>query len=85
MGRTAPSYRIALEDEIGRLRRFRDALRAEEREAFDDMIDKCRLLASASGAACRPRIIEAMLLAIVFAHHKSIKRIEERLRAILRP
>ncbi len=82
MGRTAPSYRIALEEEIGRLGRFRGALRSEDREVFDDMMDRCRLLASASGAACRPSIIEAMLLAIALSHHRSIRRIEELLEKV---
>lgn len=82
MGRTVPSYRMALEEEISKLKKFREALRSDDRKIFDDMIDECRLLASASGAACRPSVAEAMLLAIALSHHRSVQKIEGCLKEI---
>ncbi len=39
MGKTVPSYRMALEDEIQRWSDFSRALRAEEKEAFDQIME----------------------------------------------
>jgi len=51
MGKTVPSYRIALEDEIYKWKDFRNALaNEEEKTAFDDLMDMCRNLASAAAA-----------------------------------
>jgi len=40
MGRTIPSYRISLEEELKRWERFRDFLRIDERVIFEDMMDE---------------------------------------------
>jgi len=37
MGRTVPSYRLSLEAEIQSWKSFRDMLRIDEREVFDDL------------------------------------------------
>ena len=83
MGRT-PSYRIILEEELKRWERFRDALRIDEREVFQDMMDECRRNASAAGAACLPSKAEAMFLTILFAHHKALKELADRINRINR-
>jgi hypothetical protein len=38
MGKTVPSYRMALESEIARWHGFGKALRVEEREAFEGVM-----------------------------------------------
>jgi len=59
MGKTVPSYRMALEFEIEGWKPFRKALQSEEeREAFDWLMDMCRNNAMASSAACNPVIFE---------------------------
>jgi hypothetical protein len=77
MGRTIPSFRIALEAEIETWKNFRNALRMEEREIFDDLMDQCRFRASAASAAVRSTVTEAMLMTILFLHHKMIKRLQK--------
>jgi len=48
MGKTVPSYRIAIEFEINRWKGFRNALDDdEEKQAFDQIMNICRGLASA--------------------------------------
>lgn len=74
MGRTVPSYRIALEDEIKTWENFRKALRAVDREAFDDMVKVCRLYASASGAAVRPVLTDTMFMVLLLHHHKQLNQ-----------
>lgn len=42
MGRTIPSWRIVVEDELGKLRRFGDFLRSEDKNVFDDLLNEPR-------------------------------------------
>ena len=51
MGKTVESYRMALEDEISRWSGFEKALRIEDKEAFDALMDACRNFASAGSNA----------------------------------
>jgi hypothetical protein len=79
MGRTVPSYRQALEAEIERWKGFRKALRAKDAEAFDRMMNACRLFASAGGMATRPVLLEAMFMSILLHQEKALMEIRERL------
>lgn len=79
MGRTVPSYRQALENEIERWRSFRKALRRKDAEAFDRMMNACRLFASAGSMATRPILLEAMFMSILLHQEKTLMEIEERL------
>ena len=42
MGKTVESYRMALESEIGRWNSFSRALRIEERQSFEVLMDTCQ-------------------------------------------
>jgi len=86
LGRTVVSYRQALEGEIAKWEGFRKALRAEDAEAFEKMMNACRLHASAGSMATRPVLFEAMMMSILLDQEKRIAgikkgldRIEERL------
>ena len=68
---------MAPEAEIETWKPFRDALRIDEREFFDDMMDLARERASAGGAATRYVITEAMLMTILFQHHRLIRQFEK--------
>ena len=81
MGKTVPSYRMALEFEIERWKPFRKALQSEEeREAFDWLMDMCRNNAMASGAACNPVIFEPMVMSILLAQRKLLQELEYKLK-----
>ena len=83
MGKTVPSYRMALEFEIDRWKPFRKALQSEEeREAFDMMIDMCRNNAMASGNACNPIIFEPMAMSILLAQQKLLQELEYKLNEV---
>jgi hypothetical protein len=83
MGKTVPSYRIALEFEIARWKDFRKNLHAiEDMEAFDALMDMCRRHASASGSACNPLVFEPMVMSILLAQQKKLMMLEHKARAI---
>jgi hypothetical protein len=83
MGKTVPSYRMALEFEIEGWKPFRKALQTEkEREAFDMMMDMCRNHAMASGNACNPIIFEPMVMSILLAQQKLLQELEYKLNEV---
>jgi len=79
MGKTVPSYRQALEYEIERWKGFRKGLREKDAEAFDRMMNACRMFASAGSMATRPILLEAMFMSILLHQEKMLTEIKERL------
>ncbi len=82
MGKTVPSYRLALEEEIGRWKGFVEALRSEDREAFEQLMDACRSYASAGSNSTRPVMFEPMTMSIMLSQQKKIIKLEKALDAI---
>ena len=88
MGRTIPSWRQLLEQELARLGGFKHTLRRDERQVFDDLLNQCRLYASATSAAALPTKADALFLTLLFAHHKMLRELQENVEALrqsLRP
>ncbi len=76
MGRTIPSYRMAIEQEISNVwMRFAKMLRREDRPLFEDLINKIRSYASEAGAVASPSVVEGMFLSALFAHTKELKEL----------
>jgi hypothetical protein len=73
---------MAIEDEMRRWKGFAKALRAEDREAFDTMMDACRLYASAGSNATQPILFEPMIMSILLYQQKKIHRLEKALDAV---
>ena len=82
MGKTVESYRMAIEDEINRWKGFEKALRTEDREAFEALMDACRSYASAGSNATQPILFEPMIMSILLFQQKKIKQLEKKLDAI---
>lgn len=81
MGKTVPSYRMALEDEIRRWNGFAKALRIEDRKAFEALMDACRSYASAGSNATQPILFEPMIMSILLFQQKKLSRLEKALDA----
>ena len=79
MGKTVPSYRVALEHEIQRWNGFARALRQEEREVFYQLMNICKKYASAASNATRPVLFEAMTMTILLDQQKKINQLEKKL------
>jgi len=82
MGKTVESYRMALEDEIRRWDGFSKALRSEDRTAFEELMDACRVSASAGSNATQPVIFEPMVMSILLFQQKKLSKLEKELNAI---
>jgi hypothetical protein len=86
MGRTIPSFTIALEMEKEEWKPFRNALDKSDRKKFDEMFDIPRLYTSACSYAANPVRLYPILMSILLYHHKQltqciseVERIEARL------
>jgi len=82
MGKTVESYRLALDTEIQTWSGFTKALRSEDKDAFEQMIDACRNHASAGSNATRPEMFEPMVMSILLEQQKKLNRLEKELVAI---
>ncbi len=82
MGKTVESYRMALDDEIRRWDGFAKALRSEDRDAFEELMDACRVFASAGSNATQPVIFEPMTMSILLFQQKKLARLEKELNAV---
>ena len=78
MGRTIPSWRMVVEDEVEKLKRFQESLRQEDKAIFEDMLNQCKLLASAASVMASPIKQIPLILSILFAHHKKLIQLEKR-------
>jgi hypothetical protein len=83
LGRTVESYRMALEDEMRRWKGFAKTLRTEDKEAFDALMDACRLYASAGSNATQPILFEPMVMSILLFQQKKLNRLEKALNAVM--
>ena len=79
MGKTIPSYRMALETEIEKWKGFAKALSKDDLCLFEEMMDMCRSSAMAAGNACNPIIFEPMTMSILLGQQKRIAALEKRL------
>src|SRR5215210_394151 len=75
MGRTIPSFRIALEMEKEDWKPFRNALDKSERKEFDDMFDIPRLYLSACSNSVQLVPLHPIIMSILFHHYKELAEI----------
>jgi hypothetical protein len=80
MGRTIPSWRMVVEAETEKLKKFRDSLRQEDKLIFEDLLNQCKLYASAASSLVSPVKEIPLILSMLFAHHKKLVELEKRLK-----
>jgi hypothetical protein len=74
MGRTIPSFRIALAmEEKEEWKLFRNALDKSDRKKFDEMWDIPRLYASACSNSVQLVPLHPIIISILFHHYKELK------------
>jgi len=72
---------MVVEAEVEKMKRFQEFLRRDDRVIFEDMLDQCRLLASAASVMASPIKQVPLILSMLFAHHKKLVELEKRLEA----
>jgi hypothetical protein len=82
MGRTIPSWRIVVNEEIVAMSRFKQFLGSEDRELFDDLLNQCMLYAPQAGVLASHVKEVPLLLSMIFAHYKKLAELEKRVNDI---
>lgn len=78
MGRTNPTYRDALRAVESEWEPMRRALRREHRADFDRLFDRARNVADAAGYANPVDPERALVLSVLLAHERELRRLRER-------
>jgi hypothetical protein len=73
---------MALEDEIRRWKEFANALRSEDREAFETLMDACRSYASAGSNAVQPILFEPMIISMLLSQQVHLQKLQKELNAL---
>jgi hypothetical protein len=76
------SKRIILEQKLAELSRFKQFLRREDREVFDDLLSQCRLYAAGGEVFTSPVKEMSLLFSMIFAQHKWLTELEKRVNDI---
>jgi hypothetical protein len=77
LGKTIESYRLKLDKEVQRWSGFVRALRKEDRETFEQLMDICRNYTSAGSNATRPVMFESMIMSILLKQQKTLTRLKK--------
>jgi len=77
VGGIVHSFRIAAEIERTKWKQFRSYLGKKDRKMFDQMYDYYKLHNTACSNACRPVVIHAVFMAIIFEHYKQLTKLME--------
>ena len=81
VGRTVLSFRIAAEIERTKWKQFRSLLEKKDRKIFDEMYDCVKMHNTARMMACRPVVIHAVLMSIIFEHYRQLTKLMEEQKA----
>jgi DNA repair ATPase RecN len=79
MGRTVRTYRTVLEELIAEWEAFRKALRKQDREAFDRLMEKARTHASAASYDARLDPGESLFMSILVELERELEELREKL------
>ena len=62
-----------------KLKRLQEFLRQEDKMLFEDMLNQCRLLASAIGVMASPQKQVPLIVSMLFVNHKKLVKLEKHL------
>jgi len=72
---------MVVEAEVEKLKNFQEFLREEDKTIFEEMLDQCKLLASAASVMASPVKQIPLIISMLFAHQKKLAELEKRLEA----
>jgi hypothetical protein len=78
MERLIPSWRIIVDQELARLNRLKQSLRAEDQTTFEDLMNECKhLCVSRWGSRFICKGIPTLFAILFVNHRKSLNSIDE--------
>ena len=82
MGRTVPSFRPALEHEIESWKDFKRALRPEDQEIFNKLMNFARIHSDAGSMSARPMLSELLFISFALEQQKKIEMLEKKVKQL---
>jgi hypothetical protein len=79
VGRTVPSFRLALAEEVSEWKEYRQHLDKSERADFDNMFAISRLYLSACSGAVKLVRVCPVFMSIAFHHYKELLQMADEL------
>ena len=83
MGRSVPTFRQMIEVFGTEWRPFRHALRLEDQDLFDALMNHARHHASAGHCLVSPDPFEPIIVSMILEHEKHLQRLQKRLEELL--
>ena len=77
MGRTVPTFRNVIESFGWEWNDFKRALRAIDREAFEELLNHARRHAAAGSNMSNPNPFEPVVMSILVEHEKILRKLRE--------
>ena len=78
MGRTIPSWRLVVNDELERIGRFKEFLRIEDKEIFEDLLRQCKHYSPYASTMASVVKEVPLMFSMLFGQHKMIWELEKR-------
>jgi hypothetical protein len=78
-GRTIPSWRIVVEAEIAKLRKFQEFLRTDDKLVFQDLLNQCKLYAPYASTMVSTIKEVPLFFSMLFGQHKKIIELEKQI------
>ncbi len=78
-GRTIPSWRLVVEAEIAKLRKFQEFLRTDDKLVFQDLLNQCKLYAPYSSTMVSTFKEVPLFISMLFGQHKKIIELEKKI------
>src|SRR5712691_3710255 len=78
-GRTIPSWRMVVEAEIAKLRKFQEFLRTDDKLVFQDLLNQCKLYAPYASTMVSTIKEVPLFISMLFGQHKRIIELEKKI------
>ncbi|MGC8594201.1 MAG: hypothetical protein ACP5US_07550 [Candidatus Kryptoniota bacterium] len=83
MGRTVPTFTMVIQEHQLRWKKFREALRKEDQEIFDDLFRAPKIHLAACAYAANPVPFENIVMSMLIEEHKHIIQLEKTLSKLM--
>jgi len=84
MGRTLPTFTRLTQEYESRWSKFREALRKEDQEVFDELFEAPKIHLAACAYAMNPFPFENMLMSMLIEEHKKIVILQNKIDELLK-
>ncbi|MCL4540215.1 MAG: hypothetical protein M1378_11575 [Bacteroidetes bacterium] len=83
MGRTVPTFTMVIHEQESQWKKFREALRKEDQEIFDDLFRAPRIHLAACAYAVNPIPFENIVMSMLVEERKKTVALEKRLEGLI--